>query len=68
MRKQIQQIPLIFESGKTEKLFCDFLFFFVFRSLTRPSEFVLIRPSTPAGPLSQDTLSLGGFFIFRVAA
>jgi hypothetical protein len=43
-----------------------FAFFCIFTVVSNP-EMWLIDFSTPAGPLSQDMLSLGGFFIFRGA-
>ena len=44
-----------------------FVIFSIFTVVSNP-ELWLSNPITAAGPLSQDTLSLGGFFIFRGAA
>jgi hypothetical protein len=44
-----------------------FVIFCIFTVVSNP-ELWLSKSITPAGPLSQDMLSLGGFFIFREAA
>jgi len=48
------------------RFLCFFVLFCIFGVVNNP-ELWLIDCSTPAGPLSQDMLSLGGFFIFRGA-
>lgn len=68
MRKKAQRNALFMERKiPFFRILCFYAFFCSF-SVVSNHELWLINSSTPAGPLSQDMLSLGGFFIFKGAA
>ena len=68
MRNKIHGNALILDR-KTPffRIFVFFVIFCIFTVVSNP-ELWLSKSITPAGPLSQDMLSLGGFFVFREAA
>ena len=66
--RNIKQRKVLILERKTPffRILRFFVIFCIFTVVSNP-ELWLSKSITPAGPLSQDMLSLGGFFIFRGA-